>query len=98
MSTDSKRTSDDNSLATSFRENDHRSTWNKFKPWTIVLLPILLLPLPLFFQNQVALFAYCLLIIALSWIFEILNIYFTAFLPMVLLPLTGVISPNILAK
>lgn len=72
--------------------------WHGIKISSIFLIPILLLPLPIVLKDSVATFAYCLIIVALFWVFEILNIYVTSFLPMILLPLTGLAKPSNLAK
>lgn len=75
-----------------------RFVWSKTKPILAVAIPIILLPLPLIAQDDVATFAYCLLIIASFWVLEIINIFVTALLPMVLLPICGIIEPSVLSK
>lgn len=71
---------------------------SKIKPLAIILVPLILLPIPLILQDDVATFAYCLLIVALFWVFELTNIFVTSLLPMVLLPLAGVSDPATLSK
>ena len=73
-------------------------SWSKIKPLLVFLVPLVLLPLPLIQKDSVATFAYCLSIIAIFWVFEILNIYVTSLLPMILLPLAGIAKPSSLAK
>lgn len=72
--------------------------WSKIKPLLIILIPLLLLPLPLIEKDPVATYAYCLLIIALFWILDLVHLSVTSLLPMVLLPFAGVVSPSYLAK
>ena len=72
--------------------------WSKIKPFLVFIIPVILLPLPLVIDTSEARYAYCLIIIGLFWVLELLNLYVTCFLPMVLLPITGVASGSQLAK
>ena len=75
-----------------------RPLWPAIKFILIFAIPIVLLPLPLIAKDDVATFGYCLLIVASFWILELLPIFVTSLLPMVLLPITGLAQPAVLAK
>ncbi|ESO91712.1 hypothetical protein LOTGIDRAFT_163443 [Lottia gigantea] len=60
--------------------------------WFAILVPLILLPLPLLHPNDVSRCAYCVLLIAIYWITEIIPLAVTSLLPVVLFPLWGVMS------
>lgn len=65
---------------------------------TVVLTPLLLLPVTLCIDGQEALCAYVMLIMAVYWVTEALPINVTALLPVFLFPLVGVMSADDVAK
>ncbi|CAH1801301.1 unnamed protein product [Owenia fusiformis] len=64
----------------------------------MVLTPLLLLPLPLVINTSEAKCAYVMILMAVYWITEVIPIAITSLLPMVLLPLMGVMESEDLAK
>lgn len=69
-----------------------------WRTWVLIALPFILLVLPLVpslgdeYYPYVPRYAYGLLMVALSWIFELLPIPVTAMLPVVIFPMAGVVK------
>jgi len=72
------------------------STWQKVwayrSTWWIILPPILLLPIPLVFQDSVSACGYTILLMAIYWISEAVPLAVTAFLPLIIFPVSGIMS------
>ncbi|XP_074640748.1 solute carrier family 13 member 2-like isoform X2 [Tubulanus polymorphus] len=69
-----------------------RAVLKWWKLYVAVLLPFLLLPIPLVYQYSEVKCAYILLLMAVFWMFEILPLAVTALLPIVLVPLFGIVE------
>jgi len=72
------------------------STWQKVwayrSTWWIILPPILLLPIPLVFRDSVSACGYTILLMAIYWISEAVPLAVTAFLPLIIFPVSGIMS------
>ena len=66
--------------------------YGNWKLWVFFLLPLLLLPLPLLWQEPASRCLYVLLIMGCSWLLELLPIPATALIPVVLFPFFGIMS------
>lgn len=64
--------------------------WRKYL--ILVLTPILLMPIPIAIPGTEARCAYCILIMAVYWVTEVVELAVTALLPLVLFPLFGVLG------
>ncbi|KAJ7387108.1 Solute carrier 13 [Desmophyllum pertusum] len=64
--------------------------WRKYL--ILVLTPILLMPIPIAVKGTEARCAYCILIMAVYWVTEVVELAVTALLPLVLFPLLGVLG------
>ncbi|XP_050409833.2 Na(+)/citrate cotransporter [Patella vulgata] len=60
--------------------------------WFSVLVPLVVLPLPVLHPNDVSRCAYCVIVIALFWMTEIIPLAVTSLLPVILFPLWGLMS------
>lgn len=65
-------------------------TWRKYL--ILVLTPILLMPIAIAIEGTEARCAYCILIMAVYWVTEVVELAVTALLPLVLFPLFGVLG------
>ena len=74
-----------------------KSYWIKLKPLLVILLPIFLAPIPIVLRSSEARYAYCLMVIAIFWILELMPINAVSFLPMVLMPILGIAEPKKIA-
>ncbi|XP_023933335.1 solute carrier family 13 member 5 isoform X2 [Lingula anatina] len=73
-----------------------REIWDLRKTWVIIITPLLLLPLPLFLgtphsQHSEGLCAYVIMLMAVYWLTEAIPIAVTALMPVVLMPLLGLL-------
>lgn len=64
--------------------------WNKYL--ILVLTPIFLMPIPIAISGTEARCAYCILVMAVYWVTEVVDLAVTALLPLVLFPLFGVLG------
>ncbi|KAJ7387103.1 Solute carrier 13 [Desmophyllum pertusum] len=64
--------------------------WRKYL--VLILTPILLAPLPIAVPSPEARCAYCILLMAVYWVTEVVELAVTALLPLVLFPLLGVLG------
>ncbi|XP_078363499.1 solute carrier family 13 member 2-like [Oculina patagonica] len=64
--------------------------WRKYL--ILILTPILLMPIPIAVGGTEARCAYCILIMAVYWVTEVVELAVTALLPLVLFPLLGVLG------
>src|SRR3954451_361249 len=71
--------------------HDLKTYW---KPLLIIASPILLCPLPAAIGTSEAKCAYVVLLMAIYWMTEALPLAITAFLPLILFPLFGIMSAN----
>ncbi|XP_036124932.1 solute carrier family 13 member 2 [Molossus molossus] len=60
----------------------------------VYFLPIFLLPLPLLIPTKEAYCAYSIIVMALFWCFEALPLAVTAFLPLILFPMMGIMDAS----
>ncbi|EDO42123.1 predicted protein, partial [Nematostella vectensis] len=58
----------------------------------LILTPLVLLPLPLTLPSTESRCAYCILIMAVYWVTEVVSLAVTALLPLVLFPMLGVVG------
>ncbi|PFX31726.1 Solute carrier family 13 member 2 [Stylophora pistillata] len=65
-------------------------TWRKYI--ILIMTPILLMPLPIAVKGTESRCAYCILIMAVYWVTEAVELAVTALLPLVLFPLFGVLG------
>ncbi|CAF3589748.1 unnamed protein product, partial [Rotaria sp. Silwood1] len=61
---------------------------------TLILIPLVLLPLPIIIKKSQARCGYIVLILALYWIFEVIPLPVTSLLPLILFPMAGVLEAN----
>ncbi|CAF2628108.1 unnamed protein product [Rotaria sp. Silwood2] len=59
---------------------------------TLILIPLILLPLPIIIKSSQARCGYIVLILSLYWIFEIIPLPVTSLLPLIFFPLAGVLE------
>ncbi|XP_076863420.1 solute carrier family 13 member 1 isoform X4 [Brachyhypopomus gauderio] len=71
--------------------------WSYRNLLIIILTPLLILPLPLILQTQVAQCAYTLLLMAVFWMTEALPLSVTALLPALFFPLFGIMKSSVVA-
>lgn len=64
--------------------------WKKYL--ILVLTPIFLMPIPIAISGTEARCAYCILVMAVYWVTEVVDLAVTALLPLVLFPLFGVLG------
>ncbi|XP_065282081.2 Na(+)/citrate cotransporter-like isoform X1 [Dermacentor albipictus] len=65
---------------------------------SILTIPVVLLLLPLYYRNKPSWCGYCMLLMAVYWATEVLPLAVTALLPMVLFPLTGLLTVEATTK
>ncbi|KAF7702048.1 hypothetical protein HF521_001331 [Silurus meridionalis] len=71
--------------------------WSFRSVFIIIFMPLLILPLPLLINTQVAQCAFTLVLMAIFWITEALPLSVTALLPALLFPLFGIMKSSVVA-
>lgn len=70
----------------------------EFKNWrktlTIIITPILLLPLLIYFHSDASRCGYVILLLVIYWITEAIPTQVTSLLPLILFPMAGVLRAN----
>ncbi|XP_076817772.1 solute carrier family 13 member 2-like isoform X3 [Clavelina lepadiformis] len=72
--------------------------WSYRITLVIVFTPLLLLPLPLVFQTNEASCGYVILLMAIYWITEAIPLAVTALLPLILFPVTGIMTAKAVSQ
>lgn len=71
-----------------------RKLWAYRKTLWIVLPPLLLIPIPAVFPGTVSACGYTILLMAIYWVTEALPLAVTGFLPLIIFPLSGIMSAD----
>ncbi|BFZ18263.1 hypothetical protein BsWGS_21302 [Bradybaena similaris] len=66
--------------------------------WLSLLVPILAAPLPLMYPNQVAKCGYCVIVIGVYWVTEVIPLAVTSLLPVVLFPAFGIMTTKAICR
>ncbi|KAH9491483.1 hypothetical protein Btru_032066 [Bulinus truncatus] len=69
-----------------------KSFWDTHTFWLAVLIPLLASPLPIMYPGPIAKCGYCVIVIGIFWVTEIIPLAMTSLLPVVLFPLFGLMS------
>ncbi|CAF2116892.1 unnamed protein product [Rotaria magnacalcarata] len=71
-----------------------KQRWNLL---LLILTPLILLPLPIIMNNSQARCGYIVLILSVYWISEVIPLPVTALLPLILFPMAGVLTADVVA-
>ncbi|CAM4983735.1 unnamed protein product [Rotaria socialis] len=71
-----------------------KQRWNLL---LLILTPLILLPLPIIINNSQARCGYIVLILSVYWISEVIPLPVTALLPLILFPMAGVLTADVVA-
>ncbi|CAL1533334.1 unnamed protein product [Lymnaea stagnalis] len=66
--------------------------WNSHTLWISFLVPLLACPLPIMYSDPVAKCGFCVIIIGVFWVTEIIPLAMTSLLPVVLFPVFGLMT------
>ncbi|CAG5124197.1 unnamed protein product [Candidula unifasciata] len=69
-----------------------RKFWKAHTLWLPLLIPVLAAPLPLLGQTSVAKCGFCVIVIGVYWVTEVIPLAVTSLLPVVLFPVFGVMT------
>jgi len=69
-----------------------------WRPLQVISLPLLLLPIPILINTQEAKCVYMIALMTLYWMTEVVPMAVTGMIPIVLLPILGILSPDRVAR
>uniref|UniRef100_H2Z9I3 Citrate transporter-like domain-containing protein n=1 Tax=Ciona savignyi TaxID=51511 RepID=H2Z9I3_CIOSA len=75
-----------------------RQIWAFQRTLCVILPPLLLLPIPIVIGGTEAACGYAILIMAIYWVTEAIPLAVTAFLPLIMFPMSGIMSASAVSK
>uniref|UniRef100_A0A0B7APS4 Citrate transporter-like domain-containing protein n=1 Tax=Arion vulgaris TaxID=1028688 RepID=A0A0B7APS4_9EUPU len=75
-----------------------RKFWRSQTLWLSVLVPILAAPLPIVYPTQVAKCGFCVIVIGVYWVTEVIPLAVTSLLPVVLFPVFGIMTAKAICR